>query len=96
MFDPLRIEGEDGGLVASDQEEGRHSGCQRLQPSHVQRGADDTFARHWQRPEPKTMQNEHSINLITIFVEMVTLCTTYMTTRFDSVEWVRSSSRSRM
>jgi hypothetical protein len=29
-------------------------------------------------------------------VEVVKLCTTYMTTRFDSLEWVRSSSRRRM
>ena len=50
MFDPLRIEGEDGGLVASDQEEGRHVSGQRLQPSHVQCGADSSLARHRQRP----------------------------------------------
>lgn len=47
----LRVEGQDGDLVASDQQEGRHVLGDGFQPGHVERGGDQTLARHRQRPE---------------------------------------------
>lgn len=47
----LRVERQDGDLVASDQEEGRHVLGDGFQPGHVEGSGDQTLARHRQRPE---------------------------------------------
>ena len=46
----LRVEGEHGGLVPPDHQEGRHVLGHHLQPGHVERRVYGALPRHRQRP----------------------------------------------
>lgn len=50
MMMMLGVVGEDGGLVASDDEVGRHVLGEQFEPGHVQRRRHRVLPRHRQRP----------------------------------------------
>lgn len=56
----LRVERQDGDLVASNQEEGRHVLGDGFQPGHVEGSGDQALARHRQRPEQTSVGLEKS------------------------------------
>lgn len=53
-----RIEGQNGGLVSSDEQKWRHVGRQSFQPGHVHGCADGSLARHRQSPVDQSIQGE--------------------------------------